>query len=156
MSVKDVKNVRGGKPFRPADIIVYVALAAVIVALLLAFVFLRDDAEAAEIYADCGDERVFSYSFSAGRLTVSDAFADRVDTEEEDGALVVTFWADEERTHYNEIVIGDGEAYVRDPNCSARPDCVHMAAITDSGGIIVCVPHELKLYASGNLGPSLG
>ncbi len=57
--------------------------------------------------------------------------------------ITVTLW-DEERTHYNLLMIKDGSAEISDANC---PDkiCVRSRAIARDGESIICLPHRLVL-----------
>ena len=57
--------------------------------------------------------------------------------------ITVTLW-NEERTHYNLLMIRDGSAEISDANC---PDkiCVRSKAIARDGESIICLPHRLVL-----------
>lgn len=57
--------------------------------------------------------------------------------------ITITLW-DEERTHYNLLMIRDGSAEISDANC---PDkiCVRSRAIERDGESIICLPHRLVL-----------
>lgn len=57
--------------------------------------------------------------------------------------ITVTLW-NEERTHYNLLMIRDGSAEISDANC---PDkiCVRSRAIERDGESIICLPHKLVL-----------
>lgn len=57
--------------------------------------------------------------------------------------ITITLW-DEERTHYNLLMIRDGSAEISDANC---PDkiCVRSRAIARDGESIICLPHRLVL-----------
>ncbi len=155
MAVKHIEQVKNGKPFRPADLIIYAAIAAVTIAFFIAFVFTRVSPPLEKLYADIGGIRVFSYDFIADVLTVAGGFEDRVASEETDGKLTVTVKT--KKGGYNTVLIEkSGRASVSDSDCSFRRDCVHTAAITDAGGMIVCVPHELKIYSTRDIDPSLG
>ncbi len=53
----------------------------------------------------------------------------------------------------NLLVIEDGEAYVREADCSSQV-CVHTKAITGKGGQIICLPHKVVISAgSAKEGP---
>lgn len=57
--------------------------------------------------------------------------------------ITITLW-DEERIHYNLLMIRDGRAEISDANC---PDkiCVRSRAISREGESIICLPHRLVL-----------
>lgn len=155
MSVKSLQNVRESKPFRPADLIVYGVLIALIAALLTAFVFTRAAVPLSEIYADVGGERVLAWSVAAEKLTVTAVWQDRAEVTATAGATTVRLYIDE-HGHYNVIEFTAAGAKITDANCSAHKDCVHTPALTDAADVIICVPHKLKLYSSGEREPSLG
>lgn len=156
MSVKSVREVRSGKPFKPFDLIVYGLLAAAVVGLFIAFVFTRVSSPLAEVYVDCDNERVLVWSVAEGTLAVTNGWRDRVDTVEENGTVRVTVWTNAERTEFNIIELTSDGASVADANCSAHKDCVYSASVTDTSGVIVCVPHRLRIYSSDDFSPSLG
>lgn len=156
MSVKTVKKVREGRPFRPADLIVYGALAVIIVALFTAFVFTRTASPLTELYVDVEGERALVWTAGDQTLTVTATWRERVDTAKDGDTTKVTIWTDDDKTRYNVIEFSAAGAKITDANCSAHKDCVHTAAITDTAGVIVCVPHKLKIYSSGERNPSLG
>ncbi len=154
MAIKQIEQVKNGKPFRPADLIIYGGIIVVVLAFFIAFVFTRSSPPLEKIYADLDGKRVLTYDFASGALTVESGFSERVASEETADKLTITIDSD---GGYNTLVIEKtGRAYISDSDCSFRRDCVRTAAITDGGGMIVCVPHKLKVYASDDLNPSLG
>lgn len=154
MSVKSIKTVREGRVFRPADLFVYGALLIIILALFAAFVFSRSTAPLSTLYVDVGGERVLAWT--ATGTDVAEAWRGRVDEESADGVTRVTVYIDEARTRFNVIEFAESRAEITNANCSARKDCAHTAAIVDNGGVIICVPHQLKIYSPGDRTPSLG
>ena len=148
---------RNGKPFRPADLAVYGVIAVVIAALFLAFAVFKREGDATEIIAESNGERVFVYSFADGSLILNENFSGLVAKDVKDGVYTVVIYTDKEKTAFNTVIIErDGTTYVSDADCSRRKDCTHMKAIDESGGTIVCVPHGLKIYATGDYSPTLG
>ena len=89
-------------------------------------------------------ETVYTYRFGAGG-EVSSEWAERVTEREEEGLLLVTVQVSE--GEWNEIVIDDGakSAAMRDANCSRRKDCCAMQPVGEGGGVIVCIPHGLRI-----------
>lgn len=154
---EDIARARKEKPFRPADIIVYGVVALIIIGLFIAFVFVRSNSNATEIIAERNGERVFVYSIANGRLTLNVGYSGTVEYSEKNGGYEVTVYTDKDKKSYNTIVIeNDGKTYISDADCSNRKDCVHMNAIDGNGGTIICVPHGLKIYATGDYSPTLG
>lgn len=141
--MKYARLVRGGKFFRLADLLVYGAAVLLIGALFLAAALIGGgQAEGFRVEVD--GETVYSYRFGAGG-EVSPEWAERVTEREEEGLLLVTVQVSE--GEWNEIVIDDGakSAAMRDANCSRRKDCCAMQPVGEGGGVIVCIPHGLRI-----------
>lgn len=61
----------------------------------------------------------------------------------DDGTYVI-----EDGDFYNELVIEDGVAYMKDANCKDLV-CVHHSAISKVNETITCLPHKLIIYVVG-------
>ena len=131
---------RGSGPFRPADIIVYVLLAAVVAALFAVFVFSAARSPALSYAVDVGDERVLT-------CTVSAAWTERVELTAGDDSLTARIALP--NGGYNVVEFTPTSARVTDADCSLRRDCVHSPAVTTDSGVIICVPHDLRVYGEG-------
>ncbi len=141
--MKYARLVRGGKFFRLADLLVYGAAVLLIAALFLAAALIGGErAEGVRVEVD--GETVYTYKFGAGG-EVSSEWAERVAEREEDGLILVTVQVSE--GEWNEIVIDDGAKTVvmHDANCSRRRDCCAMQPVGEGGGVIVCIPHGLRI-----------
>lgn len=155
--IEDIGRARKGKPFRKADLVVYGLIALLVIGLFVAFVFTRTDANATEIIAERNGERVFTYSFADGSLTLNEEYSGIVEYSDLDGGYTITIFTDKKRSAFNTVVIeSGGKTYISDADCSNRKDCAHMKAIDAGGGTIICVPHGLKIYATGDYSPTLG
>lgn len=141
--MKYARLVRGGKFFRLADLLVYGAAVLLIAALFLAAALIGGG-QAEEFRVEVNGETVYTYRFGAGG-EVSSEWAERVAEREEEGLLLVTVQVSE--GEWNEIVIDDGakSAFMRDANCSRRKDCCAMQPVGEGGGVIVCIPHGLRI-----------
>lgn len=141
--MKYARLVRGGKFFRLADLLVYGAAVLLIAALFLAAALIGGG-QAEGFRVEVNGETVYTYRFGAGG-EVSSEWADRVTEREEEGLLLVTVQVSE--GEWNEIVIDDGakSASMRDANCSRRKDCCAMQPVGEGGGVIVCIPHGLRI-----------
>ena len=53
-----------------------------------------------------------------------------------------------ENGHYNTILVEHGSIRVKDADCTHK-ECVKIGTITDSGGVIVCLPNKLMISISG-------
>lgn len=164
MSLSKLREVREDKGFRIWDLAVYCAIALVTAALFIAFALVPDGSPANGINLYYRYDAVFTYDFD--RLSYKIVDGAHIEVLSEDEAVVaLRFYGDGEE-HYNDILIDKAKKSVRvaEANCSARKDCVHMAAITDNGGVIICTPHYMKIepinYAADpddpNVGPPLG
>lgn len=141
--MKYARLVRGGKFFRLADLLVYGAAVLLIGALFLAAALIGGG-QAEGFRVEVNGETVYTYRFGAGG-EVSSEWAERVTEREEEGLLLVTVQVSE--GEWNEIVIDDGakSAAMRDANCSRRKDCCAMQPVGEGGGVIVCIPHGLRI-----------
>ncbi len=141
--MKYARLVRGGKFFRLADLLVYGAAVLLIAALFLAAALIGGG-QAEGFRVEVNGETVYTYRFGAGG-EVSSEWAERVTEREEEGLLLVTVQVSE--GEWNEIVIDDGakSAAMRDANCSRRKDCCAMQPVGEGGGVIVCIPHGLRI-----------
>lgn len=155
MSIKKIEQTRANKLFRPLDIVVYGAVAAVAVILLVVFVILPKGnsltAGASVVEISSKGEIVFSFDFGSGAYEILDG-GGRVELSGGE-KVSVTVFADEEKRDYNIIAFDlsdGGSVRVLDTNCSRRHDCTYME-ISSDGGSIVCIPHELVVYTRSSV-----
>lgn len=136
--------------FASWDLLVYAVLFVLIVLLFLVFVFGGTREQAAGIRVSVEGVEVYTYTYGQGGA-VAVGWEKRVDEHEENGLLRVTVYTDEQLHGYNVIEIDEENksARVIDANCSYHKDCTLMAAVTSESGVIVCVPHGLKILALG-------
>jgi hypothetical protein len=139
--------VRSDKGFRIFDLIIYGAVAVLIVALFLAFVVFRDRSQIDGVSAYINNELVFTYTFEDDEYKIV----------KEDNVQIIS---DDDKELKVKFVIGDGyndmtinkyerSANVTDADCSARKDCVYMDSITEKSKSIHCTPHGLKILPAG-------
>ena len=84
-----------------------------------------------------------------------------VEERSEDDLVYVTVYRDGEKGKYNTLVIDTEKRTIKmyETNCSAHKDCMYMAEISAVNGVIICVPHGLKitaLNAKEEFRPSIG
>lgn len=153
-----LEEVKKRKPFAAGDIIVYAALALVVIALFCVFVFFRGESEAEGFVFEREGEILYTYEFSRGGV-ISAAGKDFVSVKEEEGGVFVTVRT-KDQTGYNLVYIDREErtARVTEADCSRTPDCVYTAPIQAGRGVILCVPHGLKILplAGEDFSPSTG
>lgn len=145
MSRKTVDKVKKDKPFHLLDLAVYGSIALAVIALFMAFVFFIPRDDIGKIFIDLDGKRIAEYDFNENELTVTDEEA-KIETVETDGKITLTVRIDDKGYNVIEILTDEHSVSVTDANCSAHKDCVYSPAITSSKGIIVCVPHNLKIY----------
>ncbi|MGN0823391.1 MAG: hypothetical protein ACI4NG_06430 [Candidatus Gallimonas sp.] len=149
MPLDTLEKIRTRKPFAPLDLLVYLFLAVAIVTAIVALAVGARGERARGIELFAGEERVCTFSFSDG-LTVGSGWEDFV-TVQTGETTVLTVYFDEARSEYNrlEIDLSEGTVVMADATCSRRRDCTHMAPIRGGSGVIVCLPHDLKVMAIG-------
>ncbi|MGN1234745.1 MAG: NusG domain II-containing protein [Christensenellaceae bacterium] len=124
--------------FRWGDLVIYAILAALIVGMFFLFGFRSGKAlTGVQVLRD--DTVVFTYDFITDTFTLSEG----VSVEETEGGYLVTIRDGED---WNILSIDkSGSVRMADANCSLHKDCVYMREIKDDGGVILCVPHHLKV-----------
>lgn len=146
MSLKKIEQVKNSKWFKPWDALVYGLLAAIIVALILTFVFLGKGGELDGIKISYKGEEIFTYSFSAGEYEILSE--DNIEVlEEGENRLELIFYTDG-KGGYNVIEIDKKEKSVKviESNCSLHKDCVYTRALTATRSVpILCTPHALSI-----------
>lgn len=157
MSLKKIEQTKSNKFFKPADIIIYGVILAVIIILFIVFVFMRDQtslgSSGAVVQVSSKGVVVFEFDFSSGGYDVP--VAGGLVEVENDGSTIVTVYTDESRQDYNIIVFdtsGGGKVLMRSANCSLRHDCTYMS-ISSAGDSIVCIPHGLSVYVKSAVSP---
>ena len=141
--IDKIKNI---KPFRLADVIVYIVLAVLIVALLLAFCLPRQDSSLRGVEVTVKGEIVAEYYFEDDSLITSSA----VDSRIEGDKYYLTVHT--EPNGYNLVVIDlvERKAWVQEADCSSSAECTQMKTITKAGDSIICVPHALVVQGVGD------
>lgn len=157
MSLSRVEQVKKRKPFAPWDLLVYGLLAVFILVLFAVFVFGADKSPVSGFRIEREGKVIYSYSFEKG-AEIPAEFASMISEEYKDGVLFVTVTEGE---GYNvlKIDLSKKTAKMFNTNCSRHKDCLYMAEIASKSGVIVCVPHGLKILAldgKENLDPVLG
>ena len=140
-----IDNIKRIKPFRLADVIVYIVLVALIVALLLAFCLPRQDSGLRGVEVTIKGEIVAEYYFEDDSLVTASA----VDSRREGDKYYLTVHT--EPNGYNLVVIDitERKAWVQESDCSSSAECTQMKTITKAGNSIICVPHALVVQGVG-------
>ena len=141
MSLKKVEQVKADKGFKLPDIIVYVAVLALVAVLFVVIFVTRDDSPLKGIRIYVRNEIVYDYDFKEGQRTLNGAYVQRIS--EDDTAVVLRINTGD--GDYNKVYINKkGSVRVTEANCG-KNDCVYTPELKNSGGIIYCSPHRMKI-----------
>ena len=149
------KKIKNSKPFNAVDIIVYVALIFVILALFLSFVVFPKEKQSDGFIVEINENTVLTYYFKKDEYSIAPKYAEFVEiTEAENGIFFKIY--QHAKTKYNVVYFDFAKksAKVTESNCSTSADCTHSPEITKSGAII-CVPNHLKISPLSGNGTSL-
>ncbi len=141
MSLKKVEQVKADKGFKLPDIIVYVAVLALVAVLFVVIFVTRDDSPLKGIRIYVRNEIVYDYDFKEGQRTLNGAYVQIIS--EDDTAVVLrinTGDGDYNKVHINK----KGSVRVTEANCG-KNDCVYTPELKNSGGMIYCSPHRMKI-----------
>lgn len=145
MSLKKVKEVKSGKWFRPLDIVVYAAVIAIALSLILFFSFNTDKSELGGFYLSYKGEKIFEYDFESDKYTVY--IEERVEVTADSGDTLTLRFKTEDG-EYNDIKADKKQREVKvvAADCSTHKDCVYTEALKYNGSTpIVCTPHSLVI-----------
>ena len=142
MSLKKVEQVKADKGFKIWDLIMYGAIAAIVVVLFITLFAVRDTSPLKGIRVVLGNEVVYEYDFENGKqISCNTQIVEITDDNAESVSLKVKSGEED----YNYILITkSGSAKMTDANCDKR-DCVYAPEIKDNSGVIYCSPHRLKI-----------
>jgi hypothetical protein len=146
MSLKKVEQVKGDRGFKIADIIIYVAIIVITVALFVVLALTRDKSPLKGTRIYLNNSAIFSYSFESDKYEIVDS--DKIiilNNDSEQLVLRVVLGAD--GNDFNEVTISKKEVWVdvTATDCSTSSDCMYMDKIVDGGGWIYCAPHNVKV-----------
>ena len=151
MSLKKVEQVKKDRGFKLFDLIIYGAVAALVVALFLGVFLTRDTSPLSGIRIYYDNTVIYEYVFeeSEGGANGETLRADCVEDVKSEGDGVTLKISVE--GGYNTVLINTAArtAEVIDADCSNRRDCVYSPALSDNSSFICCVPHKLKIEPLG-------
>jgi len=142
------------KFFLKKDLFVYSFLAALIVILLVVFVFAPNPETVKELQIHHRNVLIYRYDFETqqGEITAAD-FEDKIATTTANDKTQIKIEID---GHYNTITIDKNKAKVTAADCSLKKDCVNaFPAISKAGQVVICSPHHLKITGVGTSGTDL-
>ncbi len=130
------------KAFGKFDIMLYISLVLLVTLLFLLFAVLPKKTDGDGFKVFLGEVEVFTFNYSDGSYSVVDG--QNISVTEKDEVYSITVKTEK---GFNLIVADKIKKTVEvlDADCSIRKDCVHSPKIKGNDGVIVCVPHELKI-----------
>ena len=153
MSLEKVKQVKKDRFFRVWDILVYGAVAAVVIVLFTVFVFTGSGGKLAAVNVNYDGKPAFSCDLTDGSYEIF--MPENIAVRQEGDILTVMFCIDggslsvPEGYNVISVDLARRSVSVTESDCSNRRDCVHTPAMTDTNGIIICTPHRLEIVPVG-------
>lgn len=146
---RSIDELKKDKPFVKGDLIIYAVIVIVIVILLCVFLIPQKHDErklkSIEIYYD--EMLIYSYDFNSKTGMIS-VYEKCLVTEQTSGE--VTEISIKVPEGENRLIIDKNGTYMQDADCSTFPTCVNnFAPLRSGGGIIVCMPHKIKVVSIG-------
>lgn len=156
MSLKKVEQIKGNKPFKILDLVVYAAVLLIVAALFVAIYFTRDRGELTGISVLCDGVEIFTYDFeNDGYEVIDESHIIIISDTGEALSLRFVVNAQNAEEDFNDIFIDKTavSVTVTEADCSSHKDCCYMSDITDDSMEIYCTPHKLRITAA-NFKPS--
>lgn len=150
MSLKKVEQVKKDRGFKLFDLIIYGAVAALVVALFLAVFLTRDKSPLLGVKILYGNTAIYEYRFESEDGIAGESLrADCVEVVESDSEGVTIKISVE--GGFNTVYINRTArtVTVTDADCSYHRDCVYSPALSDNGSFICCVPHKIMIEPLG-------
>lgn len=153
-TVTNVRNAKKDKPFKLADILVYMLVLAVIAVLFVTFVFNTNNAamQTVNVVDEQTGETLFIYGIARDETYINENNSRnwKIQVTKTENGLTVRLEKDfDGEVRFNELTITLGKtASVKMTNslCGFHQDCVrNFPEITRAGGVIVCSPNRLKV-----------
>lgn len=143
--------IKNSPPFKKRDIIIYLFTALIIASLFIAFVVFPKTGKNDGFRVITGQTEILSKRFGED-FFIANGWEDRIEITGESEIFTVKIYTDEKKEKYNILEVTESEKTVdvTDSNCSFRKDCVHTSSIKNGTGVIICVPHGLKILPLGD------
>ncbi len=156
MSLKKIEQIKGEKPFKIWDTIIYAAVLVLTVALFIAFFFTRGRGELTGIIIYYNNVEIYTYDFEKDSYQIKDESHIIIISDDADSLLLrFVLNAEDSENDFNDIYINKSavSVTVTEADCSSHKDCCYMSDITDDSMEIYCTPHKLRITAT-NFAPS--
>ena len=153
MIKRNLSELKNSKPFHLFDLIVYLIVAAFIVAAFL-FVFAsKNNAASQGFYVLYDNEIAAEYLYDDGEFKIKDEYSAHFFI---DGDKIFFYPNADGHTDYNIIFVDKANKTVKitDATCAGK-DCTYQE-VSKNGGFIYCAPHKLKIVPMGLNDPVSG
>jgi len=153
-ALKNVQAARSDKPFKAADVGMYLVVVLLIVVLFGVFFGKKNDAsmQTVRVMDMASNESLFTYNVSLGQYSVNTENINgwNISVDKQSDGLTVTFSREingEQRFNTMKITTsGNVKVEMVDSKCGFHQDCVHtFGAVNVPGGAIVCSPNGVKI-----------
>ena len=156
--LKIADSIRNGKPFKVWDILIYVCLAVIIAVIFLVTFAPKSDFTGIKIII--GENVVCTHEFQNSKTEIADGYDGTIAVRKDGDKILIYAYFDDDKSDYNRIRIDTKNKVVSvdESTCSIKKDCVYTKSITDSSGVIICMPHALKILplSSEYIPPTVG
>lgn len=144
-------KVKTSKPFYKSDLIIYL-IVVFLLSILFFFLSIPKNNKTLGFSIIKDTKEIAYYRLSDKSITVGNEYKNLVSFIESKDGLTITIYTDESLKDYNVVFIDFDTDSIRvtDSTCSTSKDCVHTPPVKSSG-VIVCVPHRLKIVAVNNV-----
>ena len=141
MSLKKIEQVKADKGFKLSDLFVYAAIVTLVVVLFIVIFATRDDSPLKGIRIYVKNEIVYEYDFGDGQRMLNGNYTEVISNDEKTVVLKINTGGND----YNIVHIDkEGSVKVTEANCG-KNDCVYTPELKNSGGVIYCSPHRMKI-----------
>ena len=148
--MKKFFEIKNQKPFKKADLFLFIFLIATFLILFFSFFNTTND-KLSKITVEVANEKCFTFDFDKKDYSINQTFTDKITVEKDNNLYTVVINND---GHINLVLIDASKNTVKitDSNCPGK-DCVYSKEISTVSERIVCVPHQLYIYSDGNFIP---
>lgn len=139
------------KAFKINDIILYALTIFIVAICFLTPLFIKNEnTNSFSVYKS--DSLVLVFDYEKDKCVIENEYLSLVEVKEENNEILITVYTSAEKTHFNTLLVNltDNSVRVKESNCSLRKDCVHTREIVNGEGVIICLPHGLKIMPTGS------
>lgn len=150
---KSLTEIKKSKPFYFNDLILYFALAILIILFFIAAILKSESDTLRGFYIIYNNQIIAEYDFTSDKLKINGEYTDYL-YQNDDG---IYFYPNKDNHGEYNLIVADNKAKtvrVTASTCAGH-DCERQV-LSSSGGFIYCAPHNLKITAMGLTDPVSG